>query len=104
MFSSRLPGESWEEKVESHFKAELNKPGVMTGVTSLNTAENHSLVEGQLVRFRAMVQDMFDPEYYVAEYQVRERSGQLVVRTGRYRDTVDCGPGEELVGDNMEDL
>ena len=104
MFSSRLPGESWEEKVESHFKAELNKPGVMTGVTSLNTAENHSLVEGQLVRFRAMVQDMFDPEYYISEYEVKERGGSVELRSGRYRDTVECGPGEEVVGDTSHQL
>ena len=70
LFSSRVAGESWEEKVESHFKAELERPGVVAGLTSLNTSPNHSLVEGQLVRFRAMVQDMFDPEYYISEYQV----------------------------------
>ena len=106
LFSSRVEGESWQEKVESHFQAELSRPEVLAGLTSLNTTPNHSLVEGSLVRFRAMVQDMFDPEYFVAEYQVRERGGQVVVRTGRYRDTVDCGPGEELVGDSsaMQDL
>ena len=104
MFSGRTPGDTWEQKVEEHFKAELSRPEVMAGLTSLNTADNHSLVEGQLVRFRAMVQDMFDPEFYVAEYQVRQKDGQVVVRTGRYRDTVECGPGEELVGDNMQDL
>ena len=71
LFTSRVEGESWEEKVESHFKAELSRPEVLAGVVSLNTAANHSLVEGQLVRFRAMVQDMFDPEYYISEYQVR---------------------------------
>ena len=104
MFSGRTPGDTWEQKVEEHFKAELSRPEVMAGLTSLNTADNHSLVEGQLVRFRAMVQDMFDPEYFMAEYQVRLPGGGLEVRSGRWRDTVECGPGEELVGDCREEL
>ena len=32
LFSSRVEGESWEEKVESHFKAELSRPEVLAGV------------------------------------------------------------------------
>jgi len=104
LFSSRVEGDNWEEKVESHFKAELSRPEVWAGLTSLNTAPNHSLVEGQLVKFRGMVQDMFDPEYYIAEYQVREKGGGVVSRSGRYRDTVQCAPGEEMLGDNSDNL
>ena len=89
---------SWWLAVQDHFKAEMAKPGVMSGLTSLNVTANHSLSEGQLVKFRCMVQDMFDPEYYMAEYKVKNlKDGSVKVRTGRFRDTVQCGPGEEIV-------
>ena len=80
---------SWWLAVQDHFKAEMAKPGVMSGLTSLNVTANHSLSEGQLVKFRCMVQDMFDPEYYMAEYKVKNlKDGSVKVRTGRFRDTV----------------
>ena len=69
MFDSRSPESSWERAVEDHFRTELAKPGAMAGVTSLNTTTNHSLSDGQLVKFRCMVQDMFDPEHYMAGAQ-----------------------------------
>ena len=53
--------------------------------------------DGQLVKFRCMVQDMFDPEYYVASYRVRSvKDGSVKLRCGRFRDVVQCGPGEEV--------
>jgi len=105
MFDSRSPGVSWERAVEDHFRSELAKPGAMAGVTSLNTTANHSLSDGQLVKFRCMVQDMFDPEYYMAEYKVKSlKDGSIQTRSGRFRDTVQCGPGEEIMEDGPESL
>ena len=105
MFDSRSPGVSWERAVEEHFRSELAKPGAMAGVTSLNTTANHSISDGQLVKFRCMVQDMFDPEYYMAEYKVKSlKDGSIKTRSGRFRDTVQCGPGEEIVEDGPESL
>ena len=53
--------------------------------------------DGQLVKFRCMVQDMFDPEYYVASYRVRSvKDGSVKLRCGRFRDVGQCGPGEEV--------
>ena len=93
MFDSRSPGSSWEREVEDHFRMELAKPGAMAGVTSLNSTANHSLSDGQLVKFRCMVQDMFDPEYYMAEYKVKSlKDGSIKTKSGRFRDTVQCGP------------
>ena len=44
-----------------------------------------------------MVQDMFDPEYYVASYRVRSvKDGSVKLRCGWFRDVVQCGPGEEV--------
>ena len=41
---------------------------------------------------------MFDPEYYLSQYQVRNLStGEVRTVTGRYRDIAPCGPREELM-------
>jgi len=73
-------------------------PEAVQTIPSLNLVPNHSLQDGQVVRFRCMVQDMFDPEFYLAQYQVRNmKDGSLRTLCGRYRDVVTCGVGEELV-------
>ena len=35
----------------------------------LSQVANHELCDGQLVTFRCMVQDMFDPEFYLGRCQ-----------------------------------
>ena len=45
-----------------------------------------------LTRVRCMVQDMFDPEYYLGVYQVKDAdSGNTTVRSGKYKDVAECG-------------
>ena len=46
---------------------------------------------------------MFDPEIYLAKYQVRNTTdGSMRTLCGRCRDVVSIGPGEELVTDGAE--
>lgn len=40
-------------------------------IPSLNDVELHSLTSGTLVRFRCMVQDVFDPELYLALFDAK---------------------------------
>ena len=48
-------------------------------------------------------QDMFDPEFYLAQYQVKNvKDRSMKTLCGRYRDVVSCGPGDELVTDRPE--
>ena len=38
-----------------------------------------------------MVQDMFDPEYYLGVYEVKNKTtNETALRCGKYRDTVEC--------------
>ena len=105
MFDARSPEVSWEKQVQDYFKLELDKPDVLANVTSLNNVANHVLFDGQLVRFRCMVQDMFDPEMYMSEYQVKNmKDGSVSVRSGRYRDVVQCGLGEEVIDTGDSDI
>lgn len=103
MFESRAQFPDWERRVVDHFTKELAMPDASSTIPSLNLVQNHSIMDGQLVRFRCMVQDMFDPEFYLAQYQVRNtKDGSMRTLCGRYRDVVSCGPGEELVTDGAE--
>jgi len=90
---------NWKKAVLEHFDMELKKPEAYSNIVSLNCLNvENNITDGQLVRFRGMVQDMFDPEYYMEQYQVRNlKDGVVSVRSGRYRDLVQCGHSEELV-------
>jgi len=103
MFDSRIEFPDWEKRIIDHFSKELSMPDAVSTIPSLNLVPNHSVMDGQLVRFRCMVQDMFDPEFYLAQYQVKNmKDGTLKTMCGRYRDVVSCGPGEELVTEGTE--
>ena len=103
MFDSRAEFPDWEKRISDHFSQEFARPDSVSTIPSLNLVPNHSVMDGQLVRFRCMVQDMFDPEFYLAKYQVRNmKDGAMRTLCGRYRDVVSCGPGEELVTEGPE--
>ena len=47
------------------------------------------------------LQDMFDPEYFMSEYEIRDLSnGTIRLASGRYRDFADAGPREEILYDD----
>lgn len=42
-----------------------------------------------LIRFRGMVQDMYDPEYYFEKYEViKKESKEGSMRSGKYMETL----------------
>ena len=45
---------------------------------SLNDVPVHTIVPHSLVRIRGMVQDMYDPEYYMDIFEQRDASGASV--------------------------
>jgi len=90
----------WQDKLTEFYKEKVGCQKTFASIPSLNEVDNHQLKEGQLVRFRCMVQDMFDPEYYMSQYKVKSLvDGSIKTVTGRYRDTLACGPREEIVED-----
>lgn len=56
-------------------------------VPLLNHIENHAIPNSSLVRFRGMIQDMLDPEFYLEKYSVSGPAGTRM-QDGRYRDTI----------------
>lgn len=50
-------------------------------VPSLNDVPLHYLKPNSLVKFRCLIQDMFDPEYYMGVYETVDPSTKAKVST-----------------------
>lgn len=96
---------SWSDQVDEFFSSKLQTPGVWESLPSLNDTPVHELQDGQIVRFRAMVQDNFDTELYLSQFRVRDlNSGRTRWVTAKYRDLVACGPREELLSEESDQV
>ncbi|KAF3708463.1 Mini-chromosome maintenance complex-binding protein [Channa argus] len=61
-------------------------------VPSLNNVPLHYLKPNSLVKFRCLIQDMFDPEFYMGVYETIDPSTKAkVLCCGKYKDVTDCG-------------
>lgn len=60
---------------------------ILSEIPILNNVQLHNIRDKQLVRFRGMIQDMYDPEYYLKQFEVKNtRTGESEVRCGMYTD------------------
>ena len=86
----------WPASVQDFFNEKLAEINVDL-VTSINeTPRGVALIDGQLVKFRGMVQDMHDPEIFMDQFGVKNLStGETRLETCRYRDATNLGPKEE---------
>uniref|UniRef100_A0A8D0L2R4 Mini-chromosome maintenance complex-binding protein n=1 Tax=Sphenodon punctatus TaxID=8508 RepID=A0A8D0L2R4_SPHPU len=91
------PNPDWEKKVTEYFREKLKENNAVNWVPSLNDVPLHYLKPNSLVKFRCMVQDMFDPEFYMGVYEtVDSNSKARVSHFGKYRDAAECGPHQEI--------
>ncbi|KFV01970.1 Mini-chromosome maintenance complex-binding protein, partial [Pterocles gutturalis] len=87
-----VPNSDWEKKVTEYFKEKLKENNAANWVPSLNDVPVHYLKPNSLVKFRCMVQDMFDPEFYMGVYEtVDPNTNARVLHFGKYRDVAECG-------------
>uniref|UniRef100_A0A671XUA7 Mini-chromosome maintenance complex-binding protein n=1 Tax=Sparus aurata TaxID=8175 RepID=A0A671XUA7_SPAAU len=84
------PKSGWEAKVVEFFKDRLKEKDAHTWVPSLNDVPLHYLKPNSLVKFRCLIQDMFDPEFFMGAYETVDPSTN-VLRCGRYKDVTECG-------------
>ncbi|CAJ1066586.1 mini-chromosome maintenance complex-binding protein [Xyrichtys novacula] len=90
--SHSSPDSGWESKAVDFFQGHLKKDCADTWVPSLNDVPLHYLKPNSLVKFRCLIQDMFDPEFYMQEYETMDPSTQAkVLRCGKYKDVTECG-------------
>uniref|UniRef100_H3D6C9 Mini-chromosome maintenance complex-binding protein n=1 Tax=Tetraodon nigroviridis TaxID=99883 RepID=H3D6C9_TETNG len=82
----------WEPKVVEFFKNKLKEKNIHALVPSMNDVPLHYLKPNSLVKFRCLIQDMFDPEFYMGTYETVDPSTKAkVMRFGRYKDVTECG-------------
>lgn len=63
----------------------------------LNVQNPQDLQVNKLVRFKGMIQDMFNPEYYYETYEVvNKETKEKHVLPGKYRDTAVCDDKEYI--------
>lgn len=84
-------GKPDHERVREFFAKRLQDNEAIQRVPSLNDIPSHLLKSKSLVRFRCMVQDMFDPEYYLAVYEtVNKSDNSSTMQCGMYCDIISC--------------
>ncbi|KFV62861.1 Mini-chromosome maintenance complex-binding protein, partial [Dryobates pubescens] len=92
LVAQNVPNSDWEKKVTEYFKEKLKENNATNWVPSLNDVPVHYLKPNSLVKFRCMVQDMFDPEFYMGVYEtVDPNTNARVLHFGKYRDVAECG-------------
>ena len=90
-------GKPDHERVREFFTNRLQNIEALERVPLLNDVPSHLLKSKSLVRFRCMVQDMFDPEFYLAAYEVVSKvDNSSTLRCGMYQSIVNCGENFEL--------
>lgn len=78
-------------KNDSACKNILESSDFTREIPSLNAIALDDLRDGQLVRFRGMIQDMYNPEYYFQEYEVlNKQTGNRKIKSGMYNDSAIC--------------
>lgn len=67
--------------------AVLSNESIRTKIPLISNWENFDrLKDMQLVRFRGLVQNMLDPEIYLATYQTKNDTEMRQIRNGKFRD------------------
>ena len=61
-------------------------------IPSVNDVPLQNLVSGSLVRYRCMIQDLFDPEFFLSTYEIHNVDDPANTRLccSLYRDVINC--------------
>eukprot|EP00658_Telonema_sp_P-2_P036757 TRINITY_DN2651_c0_g1_i4.p1 TRINITY_DN2651_c0_g1~~TRINITY_DN2651_c0_g1_i4.p1 ORF type:complete len:600 (+),score=153.92 TRINITY_DN2651_c0_g1_i4:265-2064(+) len=98
--SAAKPGFNPRQDYAEALRQQLQQsPELLQQVPLLNTISPQEIPARALVRYRGMVQDMLNPEFFLGAFQERMADGQSPRwRSGLYRDSVqavDCGEMSE---------
>eukprot|EP00126_Sphaerothecum_destruens_P014885 Sdes_comp8773_c0_seq1m147 len=80
--------------VKEFFSQCFNDMEIYHQIPSLNDVDIKTIPKGHLIRFRCMIQDMNDFEYYFNTFQLNVQGG-TVQQTARYRDLLTAS-GQEI--------
>ncbi|KAJ9584173.1 hypothetical protein L9F63_021470 [Diploptera punctata] len=91
----------WQEH-EAECRRNLNDPNIWKNVRCLYNTSIIAGAEPQLVRFTGMIQDMYDTEMYMEQYELRDSvTSQTRIENGKYRDVSTCNENEDIVEDSV---
>ncbi|KAL0872192.1 hypothetical protein ABMA27_004598 [Loxostege sticticalis] len=63
----------------------------------INSNASHNLPDGSLVRFRGMIQDMHNPEFYFEQFEIFNTTTNAIKnKSGKYRDTANVLENEKI--------
>ncbi|XP_052862664.1 mini-chromosome maintenance complex-binding protein [Anopheles cruzii] len=98
-----MVGETWSPEWflqnETASLERLADESFWRSIPLLNCTELHNLSDGCLVRFRGLVQDQKDSEYYLESYNVHCKTTGSILRrqNGKFRDILVCNGATERV-------
>lgn len=86
-----------EGKVVRDYFTSRSKGNAMSWIPSLNDTPLHTLRPNSLVRYRCMIQDMYDPEFYLGSYEVVDtKTGKTSMKSGKYKDIAECASFQQI--------
>ncbi|XP_078488592.1 mini-chromosome maintenance complex-binding protein [Ciona intestinalis] len=97
-FENRQNSKEWKQKVEEFFKNKISDEKLCSLIPSLNSTPLHLVPSTSLVRFRCMIQDSFEPEYFLETYEVvNKTTREKVIGTSCYKDVIDSPDGYDVI-------
>lgn len=86
-----------QELLTSLFHLNDTNSTLIYRIPSLNNPNSAQIKDNNLARFRCMVQNTLNPEYYLGVYSEKNSSGTVAVRTGRYCEEIQISDGYKLL-------
>ncbi|GFR78748.1 mini-chromosome maintenance complex-binding protein [Elysia marginata] len=96
--------ETFVKSVENYFSQRLTED-TLRNLPSVNSTPLDQLASGSVVKYRCMVQDVFDPQYYVGRYTVTNSdSSRTRIQCGSFRDAPEIGLNETADMDSLKNV
>ncbi|KAK4877050.1 hypothetical protein RN001_009556 [Aquatica leii] len=101
---STITADVWIEN-ENELIQRLQEHTNWESIPFLNYNEVQNLQDRKLVKFRGMVQDMFNPEYFYEQYEVVDQTTKVKsLRNGKFSDITYCKDAETINYDSPDNI
>ena len=81
---------------QSECLEELKKEQSVKLIPFLNYLSPDKLKNGTFLRFRGIIQDQLEPEFFLDQYQVKASDGSIRIQDGRFQDSFVLKTGENV--------
>ncbi|XP_065184738.1 mini-chromosome maintenance complex-binding protein-like [Sycon ciliatum] len=93
-------------ELQKQVKSRILNADDVSWIPSLNDVPVSQLKGSCMVRYRGMIQDMFGPEIFLAQYELAESNGGPArdLCCGWYQDIADCPPGRVVMMESLNQV